>query len=274
MRIQKALLVFRKDWREVRRNWQVMLPILVVPFMFSLLFPVLMIALPGLATMPESSSNGLETMINTLPSNVRNELAGMTSQQVMVYVMSLYLFAPFFLIIPLMASSVIASDSFAGEKERKTIEALLATPLSDSELFLGKILVSFIPSMIVTTVSFLTYSTVVNIVSIRLFDGRFLLPNLIWIMLIAGLAPTLALTSIGLTVMISSRVKGFREAQQISAVLLVPILALLFGQFSGVIILGPVMVAAMIGLFAGIDIMVFNVGVRIFKREEILSRLA
>jgi len=30
----------------------------------------------------------------------------------------------------------------------------------------------------------------------------------------------------------------------------------------------------MIGLFAGIDIMVFNVGVRIFKREEILSRLA
>ena len=49
----------------------------------------------------------------------------MTEIQVMIYIMALYFFAPFFLIIPQMASSVIVSDSFAGEKERKTIEAPL-----------------------------------------------------------------------------------------------------------------------------------------------------
>ena len=58
-----------------------------------------------------------------------------------------------------MASSVIASDSFAGEKERKTIEALLATPLSDSELFVGKVLVAFIPAVLVTFASFAVYSS-------------------------------------------------------------------------------------------------------------------
>jgi ABC-type Na+ efflux pump permease subunit len=175
--------------------------------------------------------------------------------------------------IPLMTSSVIASDSFAGEKERRTIEALLATPISDGELFLGKILVSFIPSMAVTVASFLIYSTVVDVVSFQIFHGRLLLPNLIWTMLIVGAAPTLALASIGLAVIISTRVRGFREAQQVNGILLVPILALIFGQISGATILGPGMVAVLISVFAVVDLVVFKVGVRMFRREEVLSRL-
>lgn len=114
MRIQKAILVFRKDWREISRNWQVLLPLVVVPFMFSVLLPVLIILIPSLASVPGTTLSGLETMIQNLPKHVQDELAGMTEQQVMIYIMSLYFFAPFFLIIPLMASSVIAADSFAG----------------------------------------------------------------------------------------------------------------------------------------------------------------
>lgn len=274
MRTNKAMLVFRKDWREVRRNWQVILPIVVIPFMFSVLLPLIIILIPSLAAMPGSSLGGLETMIENLPKHVQDELLGMTDQQVLVYIMSLYFFAPFFLIIPLMASSVIASDSFAGEKERRTIEALLATPISDSELFLGKILVSFIPSMMVTVVSFLIYSSLVDLLSFAIFNGRLLLPNLVWIMLIFGLAPTVALASIGLTVMISAKVKGFREAQQISAILLIPILILVFGQVSGAIIFGPIVVGALIGAFAIVDLLTFYISVKMFKREEILSKLA
>ena len=275
MRIQKVMLIFRKDWREISRNWQVILPIVVVPFMLSVLLPVLVVALiPRLATMPGTSLNGLENVLQNLPKHVQDELVGMTDQQVMVYIVLLYFFAPFFLIIPLMASSVIASDSFAGEKERRTIEALLATPISDSELFLGKILVSFIPSMMITVISFIIYSTVVDLLSFTIFNGRLLLPNLVWILLIFGVAPTVALASIGLIVMISAKVKGFREAQQISGILLIPILVLVFGQVTGVIIFGPMLVTLLIGLFAIIDVVVFKIGVKLFKREEILSKLA
>lgn len=274
MRFHKAMLVFRKDWREVSRNWHVILPIVVVPIMISVLLPVLIVLIPSLADMPGSSLEGLETMIQNLPKHVQDELVGMTDQQVLVYIMSLYFFAPFFLIIPLMASSVIASDSFAGEKERKTIEALLATPISDSELFLGKILVSFIPSMMVTVFSFLIYSTVVDVASFTILDGRLLLPNIEWIMLIFGVAPTVALAGIGLTVMISAKVKGFREAQQISAILVIPILILVFAQISGAIIFGPIMVGALIITFVALDLLVFRIGIRVFRREEILSKLA
>ena len=146
MRIEKAMLVFRKDWREIRRNWQVILPILIMPLIISVFLPVILTAIPSLTTQ-ETPVSGFESLIQNLPIHVQEQIAGMTETQVMIYIMALYFFAPFFLIIPLMASSVIASDSFAGEKERKTIEALLATPISDSELFLGKTLVSFILSM-------------------------------------------------------------------------------------------------------------------------------
>ena len=274
MRVQKAMLVFRKDWQEVSRNWQVILPIVIVPLMISVLLPVILTAIPSLATTPGTPFSGFETMIENLPNYIQEQLEGMTQQQVMIYIMALYFFAPFFLIIPLMASSVIASDSFAGEKERKTIEALLATPMSDGELFLGKMLVSFIPSMIVTVISFLAYSTVFDLLSFSVFNGALLLPNFDWILLIFGLAPAMALASIGLTVMISAKVKGFREAQQISVILLIPILALVFGQVTGAIIFGPMVITALIGIFVIIDIAVFKIGVKLFKREEILSKLA
>ncbi len=274
MRVKKAILVFRKDWLEVSRNWQVILPIVVVPLMISVILPVILTLIPSLATTPGTPFSGFETMVENLPNHVLEQLAGMTQQQVIIYIMALYFFAPFFLIIPLMASSVIASDSFAGEKERKTIEALLATPISDGELFLGKILVSFVPSMIVTSLSFSVYSTVFDLLSFNIFNGALLLPNLDWIILIFGLAPALALASIGLTVMISAKVKGFREAQQISVILVIPILALVFGQVTGAIILGPLVITALIGFFAIIDLVVFNIGVKLFKREEILSKLA
>jgi ABC-2 type transport system permease protein len=270
----KAILVFRKDWREISRNWQVILPMVVIPFMFSILLPVLVVIIPSAASTPGSSLSGLDAMMSSLPNHVKDELVDMTDQQIAVYMMSLYFFAPFFLIIPLMASSVIAADSFAGEKERKTIEALLAMPITDSQLFLGKVLVSFIPSMIVTSISFLIYSAVVDTFSYPLFGGRLLLPNATWILLIFGLAPTVALASIGLTVVISARVKGFREAQQISAVLLIPIFMLVFGQVAGAIVFGPVMVAALIALLAIIDLLIFRIGVKLFRREEIMTKLA
>jgi ABC-2 type transport system permease protein len=274
MRIDKAVLVFKKDWREIRRNWQVILPIVVVPLMISVFLPVILTVIPNLAGTQGSALSGFENLIENLPKHVQEQLAGMTEQQVMIYIMAIYFFAPFFLIIPLMASSVIASDSFAGEKERKTIEALLATPISDGELFLGKMLVSFIPSMIVTTISFAVYTAVFDVMAYGIFNGMLLLPNIDWMLLIFGLAPTVALASIGLTVMISAKVKGFREAQQISVVLLVPVLALVFGQATGAIIFGPMVILVLIGLFGLIDFAVFRAGVKLFKREEILSKLA
>lgn len=273
LRLDKVVLVFKKDWIEVRRNWQVTLPIIIVPLMISVLLPVLLTTISHITGSSGASLSDFENLIRNMPTHVQERVKIMSEKQAMVYIMALYFFAPFFLIIPLMASSVIASDSFAGEKERKTIEALLATPISDGELFLGKILVSFIPSMTVTIISFVIYSITFDILSYNMFNGELLLPNIDWLLLIFCLAPAIALASIGLTVMISAKVKGFREAQQISAILLVPILALVFGQLSGAIFFGAQIIVLLTIIFGVIDLIIFKIGVRLFKREEVLLKL-
>ncbi len=73
-----------------------------------------------------------------MPESMSRVLQGLDAAQIMIVTVLGYMFAPMFLIVPLMFSTTIAAESFAGEKERKTLEALLYQPISDKELFSGR----------------------------------------------------------------------------------------------------------------------------------------
>jgi ABC-2 type transport system permease protein len=45
-----------------------------------------------------------------------------------------------FMLLPLTLAGGTAADSFAGERERHTLETLLSTRLSDRDIFAGKVL--------------------------------------------------------------------------------------------------------------------------------------
>ena len=270
MRVDRILLVFRKDWLEVRRNWEIMAPIVLVPLIFSVALPTMMLLIPG--SVGSGNAQGLGPLLANLPASVQAELAGLPKGQTIVYLMIVYIFAPFFLLIPAMASSVIASDSFAGEKERKTIEGLLATPLSDGELMVGKIMVAFVPSMIVTLLSFIVYSVLVDAISFGTFN-RFILPTVNWFLIIFLLAPAIAVAGIALTVIVSARVKGFREAQQLSVLIIVPIMGLVIGQMFGFLLLIPTVIMILFAIFVVVDMVILKIGLDMFEREEILSRM-
>ncbi len=274
IRPDKVLLVFRKDWKEISRNWQVMMPIIAVPLVLTIVLPLIMVYLPGASYTQGQYVDDISEFMKNIPMEVRNQIEMMNGNQAMIYLVLVYLFAPFFLIIPLMASSVIASDSFAGEKERKTIEALLATPISDDELLLGKILVSFIPSMAVTILSFIIYTVLVDILTRDIFGGRIVLPNTTWLLLIFGAAPAIAFAAIGLMVVISARVKGFREAQEISGVLIIPIIIIIVGQATGAFFLGEATLLIMIIGLIVLDTITFYIGIRLFDREKILAGIS
>jgi len=92
-----------------------------------------------------------------MPEFLSETIGGMDQTQSGIVLLIGYLFAPFFLIMPLMFSTVIAAESFAGERERKTIEALLYTPATDTELFLGKVLAAFTPAVLITWGGFIAY---------------------------------------------------------------------------------------------------------------------
>jgi ABC-type Na+ efflux pump, permease component len=76
-----------------------------------------------------------------------------TPAQLLIKVTINFMFPSYFLIIPIMCSGVIGASSFVGEKEHKTLESLLYTPISMEQLLRAKILGVFVPSYIVSNLS-------------------------------------------------------------------------------------------------------------------------
>jgi ABC-2 type transport system permease protein len=272
-----AWLVFQKDWSEIKSSKQILIPIIVLPLVIVVLLPTIAVQVPALfggaaSVAGSQSTGGSDTTISLFPSEFSKLLNGMSARQSFVYMMATVVFAPFTLLVPLLVSSIISSDSFAGEKERKTIEALLATPLSDTELLVGKILVALIPALTATWGAAAIYIVLTDLLDYPLF-GYFILPNLLWIAMLLGLAPAFAIAAIGLSVIISSRVSGAREAQQLSGILVIPIVILMIGEISGIVLIG---IEAILAILAGVvflDYVILRVGLKLFNRERILSKL-
>jgi ABC-type Na+ efflux pump permease subunit len=175
---------------------------------------------------------------------------------------------PIFLTMPILTASVIAADSFSGEKERKTAEALLATPVKVSEMLLGKILASFIPTVVLTVVIFGIYGGIVNLLAYQIFHS-YVLPTVPWVLMIAT-SPFLALAAIGFIVLISSKVKGVKEAQQLSTLLVLPILVIPFASVLGVAVLDATFFIYAISALLLLDAVVLYVGIKSFRKEAIL----
>ncbi|WP_339299826.1 ABC transporter permease subunit [Paenibacillus sp. FSL R5-0623] len=231
----------RKDIRSVTASVQLWLPMLIVPLIIGIIMPS---ALLWAASRMELRSLGnisflLESLDALTQSGQIPQLASMpTDNHRIVYYLAMYMFAPLFLIIPVMASSILTANSFAGEKERKTLEGLLFTPISMSTLFKGKVLAALIPSILLSWVTFLIYGIIANILMYPMF-GTLMFPNLNWIILVVWVVPACSLMVILLNVLISAKVRGFQEAYQLGGLIVLPLIALVAGQASGMLLIGP-----------------------------------
>lgn len=265
--------VARKDLLEVSRNKAVLVPSVIVPLIFIVVLPVFLIFMMGYAPMPDAKlAEGLEMVKRALPHAMMAELAGLNHRQLMVWVMVGYLTAPMFLVLPIMLASIVGADSFAGEKERKTLEALLYTPATDRELFVGKTLTALVPAVTLSWLSFIVYTAVVNLAAWPLM-GRVWFPTPQWWPLIFWVAPALATLGMAVTVLISSKVSTFMEAQQMGGILVLLVVALIAGQATGVLFLGVGMAVAIGALFWLLAIGFVQLAVRKFSRSELIARM-
>ncbi len=141
-------------------------------------------------------------------------------EQIIVLVLG-YLLSPLLLVIPLMVSAVLAADAFAGEKERRTLEGLLYLPISDRDLFLAKVLGAFVPALAITWVGAFVYALLVNIIGWPVMH-RVFVPFTQWLLVMGWVAPAVALLSLGLLVIVSSRARTTQEANQLGGAVILP----------------------------------------------------
>ena len=258
--------IARRDLTVVARSRAVSLPILILPILFFVIAPAALILGAGLIG---DDLTEFEELVALMPEALRRDIAGLPpSAQVIVWGLE-YLFATFFLIVPLMTSAVIAADSFAGEKERMTLEALLYTPTTDLELFTGKVLAPWLAAVAVSTIGYAVFVTVVSLFGAGMV-GRPIALTPRWLLFVLVLAPGVAVLAVGALVQVSARVRGFQEAYQLGGLVILPLIILLLGQLTGVLYLDEVAVvvlAALVWLVAGGTL---AVGYRSFRRERLL----
>ncbi len=189
----------------------------------------------------------------------------------MVVLMLGYFLAPLFLIIPLMVAAIVGAESFVGEKERHTLEGLLYTPATDLELYTGKVLAGAVPAVIAAFLNFGIYSVVVNLVTAPTV-GAIWFPTTSALALAVWVGPAVALLGVSASVLVSTRVETFLEANQLTGLLSLVIVALMLGQGSGLLLLSlPVLL--LVGLvFYGVDIVLIRFGAAIFSRDRLMAR--
>lgn len=273
MNWRAIVAIIRKDLMVVTQSKAVMLPMIILPLVLVVVLPVAAgIGFGFVDAAGATSSSDVQELLALMPPLLQQQMAGYSELQMALVFALRYFFAPLFLILPLMTSSVIAADSFAGEKERKTLEALLYTPTTDRELLVAKLLGAWIPGIVVSFGSFVVYCLVANLVAWP-YMHTLIMPDVMWMILALWVAPAAAGLGLGGTVLASTRVNSFQDAYQLGGLVVLPVLALMFGQISGVLFLSAAMMV-LIGLVLWLlDAALLVMGERSFRRSELLARL-
>ena len=237
--------------RSVTSNKQVFTVLLIVPIVLTIALPSIFVFVISFA--PDAASD-FQKLLDMLPAP-----NGEYSQQQQIFSLILNQIMPsFFLIIPIMASSVMAASSFVGEKEKHTLETLLYSPLSLGRLFQSKILAGFSVGMMISYSSFAAMLLVMELESFFL-TGNLLLPAASWLAIMLLIAPAISLIAIAVTVRSSAKAQTIEEAQQRAVFLIFPILALVIGQFTGIILISA-------GLLWGVGIVLAALAILLVKR--------
>jgi ABC-2 type transport system permease protein len=177
----------------------------------------------------------------------------------------------FFVIGAALMPTTLASYSLIGEKIEKSLEPLLATPLTDSELLLGKSIAAFIPPVGAIYLSSIVFMALSDLVTHSRL-GYLYFPNWTIGLILLVVVPLSAILSIEWSVIVSSRASDARAAQMQGLFIVLPLAAVYVASEVGAISLN----AGTLGIIAGAiliaDIVLFFLSTKTFQREEILTK--
>jgi ABC-2 type transport system permease protein len=171
---------------------------------------------------------------------------------------------------PVAAAMSLAAYSVIGEKQARSLEPLLATPISTSELLLAKILGALLPTLGLSLLCFVL-DVAVAVVFAR--PGVFLVllaPRSLGVLFLLG--PFASLTALTLAVCVSSRVNDPRSAQQLAVLVVLPLTALLIAQITVGFVVTVPFILLIAGILALVNAALIRLGVSLFDRETILTR--
>ncbi len=266
MNVNKIYVIMEKEFDEIMKNKIVLSSILIMPLVFSILLPLTMI-LPIAFSGDTLGSQTNQT--ESLPGMVQVPGLGLQGSLILYFMTVLM---PLFMLLPAMLPVIISSYSIIGEKKNRTLEPLLAAPVSVYEIMIGKALSAIIPALLATWISALLFFGLCEAITTYLLHVTIFPDMVVWIVALVIIAPLLSFLGVLITLVISSKANDPRVAQQVSVVFLLPLIGLFIVQMSGYLTINRTMLLAMaLGIFI-IDLVALRISNTMFDREEILTR--
>lgn len=262
-----VLAIAARDLRIVLRSRAVLVPTLAVPIVLLLTPPLTLLAA---RTAPASLARASASLVTRLPAGVVEHLSSRPAAQAVVLVL-VYVFAPLYLLVPVMVASLTAADSVIGERQRGTLDALLNSPTTDRELLLAKSLAPWIVATVVSAVGAVAYGAVSNaVLSAYALPPSF--PNREWAVLVVWVAPAVAAIGLGMVMAASPRVKTFHEASQLIGIVALPIVALVVAQAAGLVLFDATLLLALGGVLWLAAVLLLRTAARSYRRERLATR--
>ncbi|HEX9643462.1 MAG TPA: ABC transporter permease subunit [Acidimicrobiia bacterium] len=271
MRFDRVWTVARIDLRRLFKSRDYWIPMSLLAGLFFVIIPWIMLSI---VTSGSNAASELVRQIggvlDALPGPVRDNVQGATPAARAAYAFAVYLLAPVAIIVPLTISSAVGAHTIVGERENGTGEFLAHSPLTEKEIYLGKLIASLVPGYLATAVGFGLYSLVVNLKVAGEF-GRWFFPTSGWWLLIVWVVPPFIAIALSVILWVSSRVRSTAAAQQAASLVSLPIIIASYAISSG-LIFDPTLAAIGIGAVAWIiAILGLMSGSRALQRERLLG---
>lgn len=252
--------IIEKELLEARRNKMIVYTLSLLPIL------ILVLSLGTLyAVQHTMNSEEMAQDMSELPAYLQS-LAPLDAVGVMIVSQFLFLF----LVVPASIPVTIASYSIVGEKEAKSLEPLLATPIRTWELLVAKSAAAALPGIVVSWLIFGLFVLGVRVIATPVVFA--VVTDPVWLIANLLIGPLLAVLSVLAGVIASSRMSDPRAVQQLVAFLVVPIILIGVGQSAGLFLVSVPMVLLGALTVLAIDVGLLLLAVRLFQREAILTR--
>jgi ABC-2 type transport system permease protein len=261
----RALLA--KEFADLRRNPAVFLPALLTSVVALALPFFVAVMVPAFTGERLSDSGDFQVAIEMFRTRSWSRTLGPEAA------VQAFIFQQFLVLLvvgPVAASMSTAAYSVIGEKQARTLEPLLATPLATTELLAAKVLGSFVPALLLTLAIFGLLLLGTALFAEPGVHLALLSPESLLVVFVAG--PLAALAALQMAVCVSSRANDARGAQQIGAIVILPITGLLVAQVMGSVILTVWLIATLSACLVVLNLALLWLAVALFDRESVLTR--
>ena len=260
MRTGMVATILRREWAETLRNRLLMSTILIPPVVLTIA-PLMLAGLVGERALPAQLASAVLAQRPEWATFTPAELAGAFAVQQ---------FLVFFLLMPADLPLSIATFSIIGEKQARTLEPVLATPVRTVELLAGKAIAAVVPGILAGWATYLAFVALASVVYGPHLFG--VVTDASWLVGVFLLGPAVGLSSVVAGVIVSSRVNDPRVAQQIGGVIIVPIVAVTLLQATGTLLVGAAGYLVLTVIVLVVSLIGLRAGVALFDREAILTR--